>query len=212
MSEKLEIYNMDSELEKIQDRREFYTEIRNEFQKTNVITRKVKAIRLLLMNSSGRIYLQKRSKIKSENPGLYDKTVGGHVTAGDSFNLTTIRECAEELGFPATILEIDEFQKAVQVTDLNIIGIFRKVEYISDFISKRILQNGSVILQPYMTTMYIGYYDGPIKFVDGESSGIEVFSLDELKQEIQENPNKFTEDIKYMVNKYQDLLISTERK
>jgi isopentenyldiphosphate isomerase len=49
------------------------------------------------MNSAGRIYLQKRSKHKAENAGMYDKTVGGHVVAGDSFNMTMVKECAEEL-------------------------------------------------------------------------------------------------------------------
>ncbi len=45
-------------------------------------------------------------------------------------------------------------------------------------------------------------YDGALRFVDGESSGIEVFSLAELKQEIKEKPEKFTEDIKYMMIKF----------
>ena len=160
------------------------------------------------MNSSGRIYLQKRSKIKSENAGLYDKTVGGHVSAGDSFDMTVIRECAEELGFPATVLSPEEFEKSIKVTNLDIIGIFKKIEYIPNFTSERIIKNNSKFLQPYMTSIYIGYYDGPIKFVDGESSGIEVFSLDELKEEILENPNKFTEDIKFMVKKYEKYLIA----
>ncbi len=159
------------------------------------------------MNSSGRIYLQKRSKIKSENSGLYDKTVGGHVSAGDSFDMTVIRECAEELGFPATVLSPEEFEKSIKVTNLEIIGIFKKIEYIPNLISERIMKNKSKFIQPFMNSFYIGYYDGPIKFADGESSGIEVFSLDELKKEIKQNPDKFTEDIKYMINRYEKYLI-----
>jgi isopentenyldiphosphate isomerase len=49
------------------------------------------------MNSAGRIYLQKRSRIKEENTGMYDKTVGGHIVAGDSANMTVVKECAEEM-------------------------------------------------------------------------------------------------------------------
>jgi isopentenyldiphosphate isomerase len=97
MAENLEIYDLDSNLLGIQDRKDFYKEIKSEFAEKGKISRKVKSIRFMLMNSSGRIYLQKRSKIKEENPGLYDKTVGGHVSAGDSFDMTAIRECAEEL-------------------------------------------------------------------------------------------------------------------
>ena len=62
-------------------------------------------------------------------------------------------------------------------------------------------------VQPYITTIFIGYYNGAIRFVDGESSGIEVFSLDELKEEIRKNPEKFTEDIKFMIKKYEKYLV-----
>jgi len=207
MSEKLEIYDLNSKLITIEDRKKFYSEIKKEFKETGKISKKVKSIRLILMNSSGRIYLQKRSRVKTENAGKYDKTVGGHVSAGDSFNMTVIRECAEELGFPATVLEPEEFEKAIKITNLDIIGIFKKLEYLPNFMSKRILVDNSEFIQPYMTSIYFGYYNGPIKFVDGESSGIEVFSLEELEEDIKDNPDKFTEDIKFMVEKYEKFLV-----
>ncbi len=207
MSEKLEVYDLNSSLIGTQDRKEFYDEIKDEFKKTEKITKKVKAIRLILMNSQGRIYLQKRSKLKNENPGLYDKTVGGHVEAEDSYNMTVVKECAEELGFPAAVLSEEEFERAIKAVHLDTIGVFKEVENIPDFNSKRIIEDGKEFIQPYITSMYIGYYDGPIKFVDGESSGIEVFSLDELKEEIKTNPDKFTEDIKFMIDKYQKFIV-----
>ncbi|MDR2540853.1 MAG: NUDIX domain-containing protein [Candidatus Peribacteria bacterium] len=81
----------------MQERKEFYKEIRKEYDEKGEITRKVKTIRLFLMTSAGRLYVQKRSKYKDGNAGMYDKTVGGHVVAGDSFNMTVVKECAEEL-------------------------------------------------------------------------------------------------------------------
>ncbi|PIN81401.1 hypothetical protein COV13_01115 [Candidatus Woesearchaeota archaeon CG10_big_fil_rev_8_21_14_0_10_32_9] len=207
MSETLEVYDLNSQLITIEDRKRFYSEIKKEFKESGKIFKKVKAIRLILMNSSGRIYLQKRSKIKTENAGKYDKTVGGHVSAGDSFNMTVIRECAEELGFPATVLEPEEFEKAIKVTNLDVIGIFKKIEYLPNFMSKRLSNDNSEFIQPYMTSIYFGYYNGPIRFVDGESSGIEVFSLEELKKDINEYPDKFTDDLKFMVKKYEPFLI-----
>ncbi len=207
MSEKLEVYDLDSNLIKVEDRKKFYSEIEAEFKEGGKITKKVKSVRIILMNSAGRIYLQKRSKIKGKNAGLYDKTVGGHVSAGDSFNMTVIRECAEELGFPAAVLSSEEFDNAIKVIDLNIVGVFKKIEYLSNFMSTRILKNKSEMIQPWMSSMYFGYYDGAIKFVDGESSGIEVFSLDELKDELKEHPDKFTEDIRFMVKKYGKFLV-----
>jgi 8-oxo-dGTP pyrophosphatase MutT (NUDIX family) len=203
MGENLEIYDLKGKYLGSEERSKFYSEIKDEFKKNKKISKKVKTIRLLLMNSDGRIYLQKRSKIKDENAGLYDKTVGGHVNENDSFDLTAIRECAEELGFPIAIVSGKEFEKAANITDTQIIGIFKQIEILNDFISKRIDKTGSVFKQPFITAMYIGYFDGAIRFVDGESSGIEVFSIDELKEEIKSHPQNFTEDIKYMIKRYE---------
>lgn len=202
MVEKLEVFDLNGESIGIQDRNVFYSEIKNEFKRNGKISKKVKAIRLLLINSEGRIYLQKRSKTKSENSGLCDKTVGGHVSLGESWNMTVVRECAEELGFPATVLLDEEFDRSVAYTDLKIVGIFKKIDELASFESVRIDKDGNKFVQPYISAFFIGYYDGAIRFVDGESSGIEVFSLDELLLEIKNNPTKFTEDIKYMISKY----------
>lgn len=93
MAEELEIYDMNDNLIEIEDRKKFYSEIKKEFEETGKITRKVKSIRLIVMNSQGRIYLQKRSNIKDENAGLYDKTIGGHVAKEDSWNMTLYVDC-----------------------------------------------------------------------------------------------------------------------
>ncbi|MDR2190530.1 MAG: hypothetical protein LBP53_05050 [Candidatus Peribacteria bacterium] len=55
--------------------------------------------------------------------------------------------------------------------------------------------------------MYCGYYDGAIKFKDGEASGIETVSLEEAKEELHKYPEKFTEDLKFMIEKYEKYLI-----
>ena len=204
--ELLEIYDLNDKLIGTQKRDEFYKEIKDEFARRSKITRKVKSIRLFLINSQGRIYLQKRTRLKPDNPGLYDKTVGGHVSAGDSFDMTVIRECAEELGIPAAVVAYEDFDKAILSTDLSVIGIFRKIDFNNNFLSKRTSRDGSKFIQPYISTIYMGYYDGSIKFKDGESTGIEVFSIKELKEDIKNNPNKFTEDVKFLLNKYEKLL------
>lgn len=202
MTELLEVYDLEGKLLKVQERSKFYSDIKKEYASKGRISKQVKAVRILLLNSRGRIYLQKRSKLKSENPGLYDKTIGGHVLKDETWDMAAIRECAEELGFPASILSPEEFDRAIHITDLSVVGIFRKVDCVLNFQSVRITMDGGRFVQPFITTVYIGYYDGAIKFVDGESSGVEVFSPDELKGEIKSNPSKFTEDLKYMVKAY----------
>ncbi len=206
MTESLEVYDLDGKLIKTEDRKKFYSEAKEEFAKSGKISRQVKIIRLLLLNSKGRIYLQKRSKLKNENPGLYDKTIGGHVLKGESWDATVVRECAEELGFPASILPASEFDKAILGTNLNIVGVFKKLDYTPNSLSVRITKDGDKFIQPFMATVYVGYYDGAIKFFDGESSGIETFSLPELLEEISKKPDKFTEDLRDMVKRYEKSL------
>ena len=204
MSEKLEVYDLENKLIRLEDRNKFYSDIENEWKVDKKVSKKVKSIRVLLMNSKGRVYLQKRSKFKEVNPGMYDKTIGGHVPAGHSWDMTLIRECAEELGFPASVVSDEEFDETIKITDLSIVGVFKKIDYIDNFESTRTARGGYEMVQPWITTIYAGYYDGGIRFVDGESSGIEVFSLEELNEEIKSNPDKFTEDIKFMIEKYKE--------
>jgi len=54
------------------------------------------AVQLLLVGNDGRILLQRRRDDK-ENGGLWDKSVGGHVQAGETFDQALLREANEEL-------------------------------------------------------------------------------------------------------------------
>ena len=206
MSEKLEIYDLDENLIEVKDRDEFYKEIKEEFKETGKITKQVKRVLLLLMNPKGKIVLQRRNSSKQENSGLFDKTIGGHVEEGDSYDVTLIKECAEELGFPVSILEDSDFSRALKKTDLRVIGIFKEIDYNSNFQSTRISKGEKKFIQPYMQTVYVGYYDGPLQFIDGESSGIQLYTIEELENEIKKSPDFFTEDLKILFEKYEDEL------
>jgi hypothetical protein len=58
--------------------------------------RAVGAINVLLVNARGEVLLQRRP-LDKENGGRWDKSVGGHVGAGEDFEATARRECGEEL-------------------------------------------------------------------------------------------------------------------
>ena len=206
MSEILQVYDLNSNLIGLEERKVYEKRIEEEYRNTSKITSKVKSIRLVLMASNGRMFLQKRSITKNSNPGMIDKSIGGHVSADHSFHLTVIKECAEELGFPAAVLTEDEFTSALGSTDLSTIGIFREVDYLKSYKSKRVRSDGSFIEQPYMTQIFFGYYDGAIKFVDGESSGILTYSLEELEDEIASSPQNFTDDLKFLIENYRDYI------
>ncbi|MFA7244248.1 MAG: NUDIX domain-containing protein [Patescibacteria group bacterium] len=206
MAEKLDIYDLEGNLLRVEDRKKYFIESKEEFEKTGKVSSRVKSIRLLLLNTDGRIYLQKRSRIKPENPGLYDKTVGGHLSSGGHWEITVVRECAEELGIPVAVISDEDFSKAVKSTNLEVIGLVKKLLGPADLDSERTSIDGKKFIQPYITCYYIGYYNGVLKFVDGESCGIEVFSMDELLHEIDKNPDSFTPDLKFMIERFKDEL------
>ena len=56
----------------------------------------VGAVNALVIDGRGRVLLQRRLS-GTENGGLWDKTVGGHVSAGERFEECVVREAGEEL-------------------------------------------------------------------------------------------------------------------
>ncbi len=65
-----------------------------------------RSAQVLLFNSSGELFLQKRSQNKDEFPGLWDSSAAGHVDPGEDYIDCARRELAEELGVHAP-LELD---------------------------------------------------------------------------------------------------------
>jgi len=59
-----------------------------------------RVVHVLVFDSNGRVFLQKRSEDKDVQPGKWDTSVGGHVDAGESRKQAVHRELREELGIP----------------------------------------------------------------------------------------------------------------
>ena len=53
---------------------------------------------ILVFNSQGQLYVQKRTPTKDVFPGYYDLATGGVVLAGESYERGAARELEEELG------------------------------------------------------------------------------------------------------------------
>ena len=59
---------------------------------------------IMVFNSKGELFVQKRTRSKDIYPGYYDVAAGGVVLAGESYAESAKRELEEELGIRETVL------------------------------------------------------------------------------------------------------------
>jgi 16S rRNA (adenine1518-N6/adenine1519-N6)-dimethyltransferase len=59
---------------------------------------KHRAVHVLVFNSRGSVFLQKRSMAKDTFPGAWDSSASGHLESGEEYDACAARELGEELG------------------------------------------------------------------------------------------------------------------
>tara|TARA_Y100001960_G_C14527785_1_gene754546 strand:+ start:60 stop:587 length:528 start_codon:yes stop_codon:yes gene_type:complete len=85
-----------------------------------------RAVHVLIFNSQGAIFLQKRGLDKQENPGMWDSSVAGHVDAGESYDECCVREIEEEVGLMLETVPPRLFKlEASDVTGMEFAWIYR---------------------------------------------------------------------------------------
>lgn len=57
-----------------------------------------RAAHILVFNSSGQVFLQKRSMKKDRMPGRWDSSASGHLDCGEDYDTCALRELREEIG------------------------------------------------------------------------------------------------------------------
>ncbi len=57
-----------------------------------------RAVHILVFDSVGRVFLQKRSMSKDLSPGLWDSSCSGHLDSGEDYDAAAMRELGEEIG------------------------------------------------------------------------------------------------------------------
>jgi hypothetical protein len=128
----------------------------------------VGAVNALLINSRGEVLLQRRPPDK-ENGGLWDKSVGGHVSAGEDFDTTLVREAGEELfddpASPRVRLAAGEpdFERLLREADLARDVVLRRVALQRNLRDVRLAPGGRGIRNVlYHLAIYAGRTDTPI--------------------------------------------------
>jgi 8-oxo-dGTP pyrophosphatase MutT (NUDIX family) len=127
----------------------------------------VGAVNLLLVNARGELLLQQRPSDK-ENGALWDKSVGGHVDAGEDFDAAARREAGEELfaeaGSPRVRLAEghEAFARALADADLLRQLVIRRESLQLNLRDVRRTPEGSVRNVLYHVATYLGRSDIPI--------------------------------------------------
>lgn len=85
-----DIFDVVNERDEVIDRKP-----RSEVHRLGLLHR---AVHVLVLNSRGEIFLQKRSLMKDRQPGLWDSSASGHVDSGEDYDATAVREVREEIG------------------------------------------------------------------------------------------------------------------
>ena len=82
-----------------------------------------RSVYIIVLNSKGEIFLQKRSMNKDLYPGYYACSATGHVEYGESYEEAAKRELKEELGIEAPLKKICKF-KCFSETEREISALY----------------------------------------------------------------------------------------
>lgn len=137
----------------------------------------VGAINALLVNARGEVLLQRRPSDK-ENGGSWDKSVGGHVDAGEEFDATLVREAGEELFDDARTDRVilagsePEFHDRLKRANLARSLVVRRVALQTNLRDVRRAPDGSRRVVVYHVAIYAGRTDVPLEGFRPQASEI----------------------------------------
>ena len=138
----------------------------------------VGAVNALILNDRGQLLMQRRP-VDKENGGRWDKSVGGHVSAGEEFDTTAVREAGEELfddpRSPRIRLARDssQFDHLERSEDLSRIVLLHRVGFQLALRDVRHAPDGSRRHVLYHLAIYHGRTSVPIEGFQPQKSEID---------------------------------------
>ena len=125
-----------------------------------------RAFSVFILNTKGELMLQQRAKHKYHSPGLWTNTCCSHQRDGETNIQAGKRRLQEEMGFSTELKEV------------------------TSFIYKAPFDNG--LTEHEFDHVLLGYYeDDPVINLD-EVSSWKWMSLEEVKYDIDQNPDRYT--------------------
>jgi 8-oxo-dGTP pyrophosphatase MutT (NUDIX family) len=128
----------------------------------------VGAVNALLVDREGRVLMQRRPADK-ENGARWDKSVGGHVSAGEDFDATLVREAGEELFSDPASSQVRlasspaEFAALLAAADLAQVAVLRRMALQLNLRDVRHAPGGGGLRNVlYHVAVYAGRTDVPL--------------------------------------------------
>ena len=143
---------------------------RGEIHALNLMHR---SVHILVFNSAGELFIQKRSMSKDNDPGLWDSSAAGHVDSGEDYHSCAIRELGEELGIEVNSPLEELFRLAASpITGMEHCIVYRCIN------------------------------DGPFELQAEEIDDGDWISLSEMDRRMAEEDPVITNVLRYIWNKY----------
>ncbi|MES3005232.1 MAG: isopentenyl-diphosphate Delta-isomerase [Patescibacteria group bacterium] len=134
-----------------------------------------RAFSIIVKNKNGEIMLQKRADGKYHSGGLWTNTCCGHPRDGEETLHAANRRLGEEMGFDCELKEITQF------------------------IYKVVLDKG--LTEHEFLHVFVGEYDKEPILNPDEASDWKWMTENSISEDIQQNPNNYTEWFKILMNK-----------
>ncbi len=83
-----------------------------------------RSVLFFLVDREGRVFVNQRTAAKEFYPEYWSIVFGGHVHAGETYEVAVCREAAEEAGVDAAPVYLDSFQKRFDAVDRENVRVF----------------------------------------------------------------------------------------
>lgn len=142
-----------------------------------------KIVRIFLLDSEGRIFLQKRTSNMKFYPDRWDQSAGGHVDEGEDSLTAAKRELNEELG-----IEVPEMEKVEEPF------------YMEENTSQGVIKS--------FNNIYRAYYSGQeMDFQEKEVVRGKWFKPEKIDEMISDEPEIFSEGFVKTWHRYKDSIL-----
>lgn len=185
----------------VEERKRLIARIREQSTRDGDANLAVQSIYVMLCNSDGQLYIVQRSD-KEENPFLWDKSVGGHVSSGETYSAALCREVEEEIGVRVILTDFERYPVDVERFDTKRFAVVRPIDFAPWLRSLRAVREGTPWVKRHRSMIYAGRFNGTVAFKDGEAMKCRLMHRQDLEAAIREEPEKFTYDLPAILERY----------